>query len=260
MTTCQELEEIYPAFALDAVDAPERARVERHLAECPACAQIVATYRPVVELLPFAAPPAEPPAHLKQRVLAALQPAAPRRPARTAVHFDLASRFADFFRAPVFAAATFALVIAFGVWNVALQSQLTHQAAFNQQMQGEMARQREFVSAIAYADSQPRLMQATDAAFHAVGRLYVAPELHALALIVYDLPTLPTQQVYQVWLIDHAGGRTSGGMFTVDDEGSGWLVIELPRALEQFQGVGITVEPAGGSPQPTTPRVMGASL
>jgi anti-sigma-K factor RskA len=127
-------------------------------------------------------------------------------------------------------------------------------------MASEVTRQRALVSTIAYADTQPKHLDTTDAAPKAVGRLFAAPELNALALIVYDMPALETDRVYQIWLIDPNGDRTSGGTFTVDTSGRSWVLIRAPKPLSNYQGIGITLEPTGGSPKPTGPKMMGTSL
>jgi anti-sigma-K factor RskA len=253
---CKQLEELYPAFALDAVDPSERAKIEQHIAVCPACAHIVAEYRPVAEALAFAAPQVEPPADLKYHVLAAALPKA-QSPTWFA---NWAAWFGNLLRAPVFSAVALVLVVALALWNVSLQNQLAQQAAFNQQITFELNRQRALISTIAYADTQPKRLQATEMAPQAVGRLFTAPELNALALIVYDLPVLDSSRAYQIWLIEPTGDRTSGGTFTVDERGRGWVYVRSPKPLDQYQGIGITIEPAGGSPGPTGPKMMGASF
>jgi len=259
MTIHDEIQELIPAYVLDAIGDADRARVERHLPQCDVCARVAADFRPVVDLLPYAATPAEPPADLEYRVLAATLPKA--RPA-SAPSFAarLSATFSNLFRAPAFAALTLLLVLALGVWNVSQQNQIAQQAALNQQVVSELTRQRALVSMMAYSDSQPRRLQATEIASRAVGRLYTAPELNTLALIIYDMPLLPQGKVYQLWLIDSSGDRTSGGTFTVDAQGRAWLLIRAPRTLDNYQGVGITIEPEGGSPAPTGDKMMGTSL
>lgn len=256
-TICKQLEEIYPAYALNAVDSNDRAQIERHIAVCQACANIVAGYRPVVDHLAYAVPLVEPPADLKYRVLAAALPHTSPAPS---IFSQLSHFVSQLFRAPAFSAIALVLVVALGAWNLSLQNQLEEQAAMTRKILDDMNRQRSLVTTIAYADTQPRRMQATEIAPKAIGRLYTAPELNAIALIVYDMPALEPLRTYQVWLIDSAGERISGGTFTVDERGRGWVYIRSPKPLSQCNEIGITIEPAGGSPQPTTPRVLGASL
>jgi hypothetical protein len=49
-------------------------------------------------------------------------------------------------------------------------------------------------------------------------------------------------------------------VFRVDEQGFGLMRITAPRPFTAYQRVGITEEPAGGSPGPTSPRVIGAAL
>jgi anti-sigma-K factor RskA len=259
MSLCKELEELIPAYMLDAVNEDDRARIEAHLPRCAICAQLVASYHPVAAWLPYALPQVEPPAALKYRVLAAALPKTKPTPARTSPIAYLASLGSSLFRSPAFA-ATLVLVVALAGWNISLQTQIAQQAALNQQMQSDIGRQRALVSTIAYAETQPKRLQATDVAPQAIGRLFTAPELNALALIVYDMPALESKRVYQIWLIDPAGDRTSGGTFSVDERGRAWVYIRSPKPLSNYQGIGITNEPEGGSPKPTGPKMMGTNL
>jgi anti-sigma-K factor RskA len=155
---------------------------------------------------------------------------------------------------------TLLLVIGLGIWNYSLQNQIAQQSAANQQMASDVTRQRALISTIAYADTQPKRLEATAVDPNAIGRIFAAPELNALALIVYDMPALETDRVYQIWLIDPRGDRTSGGTFTVDASGRSWVLIRAPQPLSNYQGIGITIEPTGGSPKPTGPKMMGTSL
>ncbi|MBI5034789.1 MAG: anti-sigma factor [Chloroflexi bacterium] len=259
MSLCKELEELYPAFALDAVDEQDKKNIENHLKTCQNCSEIVEDYRSVSDMLPFAVPMVDPPDYLKARVLAATVSPHIVQP-RISIWQTLVAGFTNTLRSPAFAAVTMLLVLGLGIWNISLQTQLNQQQAANQQMASEVTRQRALVSTIAYADTQPKRMEATSSAPQAVGRLYAAPELNAMALIVYDMPTLQSNQVYQIWLIDPNGDRTSGGTFSVDNAGRGWVLIRAPKSLKNYEGVGITVEPAGGSPKPTGPKMMGTNL
>ncbi|MDE3089504.1 MAG: anti-sigma factor [Chloroflexota bacterium] len=256
MSIHDEIQEMLPAFALDAIDDADRARVERHLPQCDVCARVAADYRPVTDLLAHAAPPVELPADLKYRVLAATMP----KQTPTAAGFSITAALVGLFRAPAFAAVALVLVIALGIWNVSLQNQISQQAAFNQRMEAELTHQSDFMMTMAYANGQPKQLWGTQVASRAVGRLYGAPDETTLALIALDMPTLPAGKTYQVWLIDPSGNRTSGGTFRVDEQGRGWLLIRAPTPLGNYQGVGITQEPEGGSPAPTGDKMLGTSL
>jgi anti-sigma-K factor RskA len=61
------------------------------------------------------------------------------------------------------------------------------------------------------------------------------------------------------WLIEN-GQRTSGGVFSVSQEGYGSLRVSSPQPLSNYSAFGITVEPVGGSPGPTGNKVLGSPL
>jgi anti-sigma-K factor RskA len=78
-------------------------------------------------------------------------------------------------------------------------------------------------------------------------------------LIVQDLPLLPSDRVYQLWLLRDST-RDNGGIFQVDAQGFGMLLIHAPHPLADYRAAGITEEPAGGSSGPTSPRLIGGRL
>ncbi len=162
---CHEIQELIPAFVLDAVEPSERAEIEAHLPHCANCRSVLAEFQPVVDLLPYAAEQVEPRAELKYRVLAATQPARPRPVAVAPAPLprrSWSSLLASFFRSPALATVAFVLVVGLTVWNINLQSQISQ----------EMAHQREMLTMMAYSDGQPYHLQGTDAAAQAAGRLY----------------------------------------------------------------------------------------
>jgi Domain of unknown function (DUF3303)/Putative zinc-finger len=70
--TCEELEELSGAYALDAVTPAEREAAQAHLALCAACTRRLQELRAVVDLLPYSAPQVNPPESLKKRVFDAI--------------------------------------------------------------------------------------------------------------------------------------------------------------------------------------------
>jgi anti-sigma-K factor RskA len=99
----------------------------------------------------------------------------------------------------------------------------------------------------------------TDAAPGATGTIVISQDGEHGTLVVDGLPPLDEAFQYQLWLIKD-GQRTDGGVFSVDSEGYGALWVSSPAPLSSFPAVGITIEPAGGSPGPTGDKVLGGSL
>ena len=74
-----------------------------------------------------------------------------------------------------------------------------------------------------------------------------------------DLPPLPRGMVYQVWLIK-GSLMHSAGWFTVDSTGYGQTVIIPVAPFWEFDAAGITIEPRGGSIDPTGVSVLSGEL
>lgn len=99
----------------------------------------------------------------------------------------------------------------------------------------------------------------TDAAPQATGFVLISTDGQDGALVVDGLPPLDEDYEYQLWLIRN-GERTSGAIFSTDENNYGGTRIRAPLSLHEYSSVGITIEPAGGSPQPTGERVLGGPL
>jgi anti-sigma-K factor RskA len=77
---------------------------------------------------------------------------------------------------------------------------------------------------------------------------------HEAVVTTADLPKPSGTHVYQLWVINSAGVARSAGLLTLTSSGSSTPVL----AAEVLKGdqIGITVEPAGGTAQPTTTPVV----
>jgi anti-sigma-K factor RskA len=73
------------------------------------------------------------------------------------------------------------------------------------------------------------------------------------ALLVDDLPALPSDRDYQLWYIG-SDGPVSAGTFDSSGTGTVWRVLE--GAMTAGDVIGVTVEPKGGSAQPTTDPIV----
>jgi anti-sigma-K factor RskA len=68
------------------------------------------------------------------------------------------------------------------------------------------------------------------------------------ALVLSDLPAAPDGKTYEAWVLDQ-GTATAAGLF---HGGHGMTYVSLGRRVPKGATVGVTIEPAGGSSQPTT--------
>jgi anti-sigma-K factor RskA len=82
------------------------------------------------------------------------------------------------------------------------------------------------------------------------GQLIADPKEQSAVLIISGLPKLEANKTYQVWL-GSGGNLVSAGLLSVDENGQGVVIITSKESISAFNQLGISVEPQGGSPQPT---------
>lgn len=77
------------------------------------------------------------------------------------------------------------------------------------------------------------------------------------AILVNDLPSLDAGKTYQLWYIGESG-PISAGTFESHSSATSWRVLDGAMSAGETVGVtvGVTVEPAGGSEQPTTDPIV----
>lgn len=253
MTTvdCERITDLIPGHALDTLDIEERLLVEAHLAACPECQSELEEYREVVSRLAFAAEVREPSPELRDRVLAGGptgRTVAPVEPKARRERQGIGERLIPFRRW-----AIAALLIGALAWNAMLQLQIERQ-------ERRVRYQSEAIALLTLDEQVGIQLEGTSAAPTARAQLVPHTSRRAgTTLVVRGLPELPPGRVYQVWLIRPDGERDSGGIFTVAD-GAAVTYLRLPAPLDQYTEVGITDEPAGGSPGPTGTKVLGGTM
>jgi anti-sigma-K factor RskA len=101
-------------------------------------------------------------------------------------------------------------------------------------------------------------LKSTETQPRALGQLIANPNDRSAVLLISGLPPLEPGQTYQVWLIGNA--PVSAGLLTVDENGQSVLIITSEEAIGSFNSVGISIEPEGGSMEPTGEIVVLSEL
>jgi anti-sigma-K factor RskA len=71
-------------------------------------------------------------------------------------------------------------------------------------------------------------------------------------VVTADLPPAPEGKVYQLWFVTPEA-KISAGLISPDKNGHGFTVVQFPPSVTQLAAAAITLEPEGGSEQPTMP-------
>jgi anti-sigma-K factor RskA len=112
--------------------------------------------------------------------------------------------------------------------------------------------------AISLLLSAPRAKLLTYPVTHGgLATVVLAADRHELAVVTTGLPALPAGKVYQLWLIGKPT-ITSAGLLPPAKDGQTPAV--LATGVVKGDTLGLTVEPAGGSAQPTTTPILALPL
>jgi hypothetical protein len=260
--------DLVAAHALGALDDDERTGLERHLATgCAVCEPELAAMTRVAEGIALSAPAVEPREEVRRGVIErATAPVPLRRPGAAAVRQ----------RQPWAIAASVAVLLLAGamVWGVTLQQRLQREqhdrialaadlaaarAELNRTQtqltrgQVERAALLRHLSVLGASRLRQVQLAALPPAPTANARMFVDPASGQAIFSATGLPALPTNRTYQLWFIG-AGKPVSAGIFDVGSQGDGRVLLQAAPPSNVVWAV--TVEPAGGVPQPTGQMVL----
>lgn len=236
------------AYALDAVSTADREAYEQALDASQEARNEATELQDTAVLLGLAAPPVTPSAELRQRLLAQVALTPQLAPIETDVAPTRAETKARArWSRTASTVATLAAAAALIVGGVLVGTTSLHP---------EPSFQAQQLAAIDTATDKREL--AAEVTGGGTATLVWSEALATSAVVMEGVHTLPDGSVYQLWYIGAEGARSAGFIATSPVDKT-WRVLE--GTMELGDTVGITVEPAGGSEQPTTtPIVQLASL
>jgi len=245
-------------LALGALDAAERQPLEAHVRGCVECQRRLEEARGRLALLSLSAPDQAPSPRAKQQLLERIQ----AKPVAAPV-----SGFRAWLQQASFTFAIASLLLfASTVWlgyanrelfrlNDDLRGQIAalHETAERQRQ--ETGRARAVMDVLSAPDAVRVTLVAAQTRPLPQGRAFY----HARKGLVFtasNLQPLPSGKTYQLWLIPTEGKPISAGVFDPDAQGAGAILLPpLPEGVAA-KAFAVTVEPAGGVPQPTGPIML----
>ena len=239
-----ELHLLTGSYALDALSDEERAEFEKHLDKCPSCAEEVRGLRETASRLAMATA-VTPPAGMRQRVLAA----APLTRQVPPTGRSSLTRGGGFPRRRLSRAGLTAGILALAAAVVFL---LVTQFSTSHQLQ--QARQDNSAIAAVLAAPDARIESLPAAAGGTVTAVMSLRQGEAV-VTTSALPALPGTRVYQLWVMTSAGAAKSAGLLAVSSSGT-TTAPALAGGVLPGDRLGITVEPSGGTAQPTTTPIV----
>ena len=236
-------------LALGQLQGDERAALEEHLEGCAACRRDLEQLRGDTALLALSAAGPRPPRRARERLLRAIakEPGTPKASARRWT----------WTLPPWIAAAAFTLAsVFFFRQSDRLSQRVAELQSAAAQQQAQLERAREVVATLTSIDALRVTLVAAQAPAQPQGRAIYVRDRSSLVFLASNMPPLPAQKAYELWLIPTNGAPIPAGVFKPDARGSA-TVLEppLPAGVEA-KAFAITVEPEQGSATPTMPIVM----
>jgi anti-sigma-K factor RskA len=238
VTECAQRENV-GSYVLRALPDDEYERFLTHLDSCEECRRAVADLQVAADTLPLAADQIAPPSELKDRIMAVVNAEAELlvaagaradEPETTKPESWWKRRLLSLRPLPAIGLATAVLAV-----GVVVGVLLTGG--------GESTRTVDAKVTLASAPTAHASVKVSGDD----GRLTVS-----------NFPSAGNDRVYQVWLVHGKNQPASAGLFRVPGDGSATFAI--PESMKGVDQVLVSVEPGGGSDQPTTKPIAAASM
>jgi anti-sigma-K factor RskA len=239
----KSFEDLKEAFALGALPDDERATVEAYLALHPERQAEIDDMVGVAGLLALAPPEQEPPADLRRRLMQVVESEAvqPEEVAErpTPSWFGWLGGFRN-----VALGAAAALVVGLLSWNVLLQGDV-------QELRGQVEEARGARVANEAQQTREIALDGTWAEQGARAEVTALKDDRAI-LVVEDMPSMPDDRTGQVWVIRDEKPEPSGLL----EPSGNMAATAITTNLDGADAIAVTVEPAGGSDEPTSDPVL----
>ena len=235
-----ELLDLIPAYALEALESDEKIQVEALLKTDAEAQQILADYQDITNNLILATPARRAPAHLQDDLRKRL---AANRPVQAAPSTSVPKptrRHRVSIWMPLLAAAAI-IAIVFGARSYLNRNRNPAEDLYNQ--------------IIAMPGYKTMPIPGADGTTP-IGEMVASPDGSQAVLRMTRVPALQSDRTFQLWLIDDSGAH-SGGLFPfTQSDSTYYVIVPLAKNVLDYQAFGVSVEPTGGSPTPSTTPIV----
>jgi anti-sigma-K factor RskA len=228
----ESVKDLIAPYVLGAVSPIEERQIRDHIISCDECMAQAESFAVVSAALPLAADPVPLPQGFTDRVIGRTQENRPAVDSPAAAgHPPWYRRWSGF---P--ALATAALLVVALVLGASLLNE--HRS---------LDQRQKVLAALLHHDQDAMELRGTSSAV-----AKVVPTENGSIFVAAGLRKAPNAHTYQLWLIKN-GSPVSAGTFDISN---GIAVLESRRSLAGYDQAAVTVEPAGGSQQPTTRPII----
>jgi anti-sigma-K factor RskA len=251
MSVHEQFADDLPLYAMGALEGNERLAVEEHLLGCFVCQRELEQLRGDLALLGLSVSGSKPPSRCRKRLLAAIA----KEPRRRLTRFSVREIWLSVF-AWVIAVAAMVAILALFEQNTSLRRRIAGLEARFTAEQQQLMEAKELIASLNSPEAVHFTLVEGKALPQPQGRAFYVTRNGTLLFLASDMPQLPPQKTYELWLIPSAGAPIPAGLFTPDTSGSATVINPpLPTGVKA-KTFAITIEPKAGSPAPTSQPIM----
>ena len=263
-----EIKDSISAYCLGALDETEQSSIAEHLKQgCSECEALLGEMQEVVNGLAFAAPAKKPPALVKEKILAAIEPqktptAAPLTQFKEKVEdatVELLQRARERWMRVSWglSLAIAVILVLVGLYGQNLKTKITFlekrlevSDQVVSQLRTELTEQERILKVVQSPEVRIVDLQGQEFSPDAIGRVLWDPSQKQAVFLALNLPAAPSDKDYQLWML-RGTQAVDAGIFSLDAEGNAIFTIETIADSINLTGFAVTLEPKGGLPQPT---------
>ncbi|HYU46786.1 MAG TPA: anti-sigma factor [Terriglobales bacterium] len=244
MSVHEQFAEDLALYALGSLEGEEQAALEKHLAECASCRRELEQLRGDLSVLCLAAAGPKPPVRARRRLMSALA-----REPRPRVAAPAPARARSWWGALGWAAAAAMVLLCWGLLrqNSSLQREVASLRAGFSNQANQRQQASELVSTLLDPEALKIELVAQGSKPQARGKAIYQRRNRNLIFLASNLPPLPAEKIYELWLFPANGGPPiAAGLFKPDLHGSATVVNPpLPAGVEA-KTFAVTLEPESG--------------
>jgi anti-sigma-K factor RskA len=251
MNVHEQFAEDLSLYALGALQGQEREAIEKHLEECSACRQELGKLHGDLALLAFSTGGPRPPARSRARLMTAVADDSRRAKPNKRTRWTWWNTLG-------WAAAVAALMI--GVilrqQNSDLRRHVSALETSSSRQNQQLLEAKQLLATLTSPDALHFTLVAGNTPPQPQGKAIYVPRSGTLVFLANNLPAVPPQKAYELWLIPTSGAPVPAGLFKPDAHGAAAVIRPpLPTGLEA-KTFAITIEPETGSTAPTSQPIM----
>ena len=264
MSEHEQFAEDLSLYALGTLSEDERFALEKHLEMCPSCRRELEVMRGDLAVVALSTSGPRPPARSRDRLMSAIAKE-PRLPvlAKVQTQPPAMQRAFSWLGALRWAAAAALVLVAIGLMqkNSSLERDLASVKAQFGDQESKLRQANDILTTL--IDPEAKKFELVSAGSKPLprGKAIYQQRNRSLIFLASNLPPLPREKIYELWLFPANGGAPiAAGLFRPDANGSATLVNPpLPEGVEA-KNFAVTLEPESGSHKAPrgTPVIMGA--